>query len=86
MADLFKTIKVTQTPGGPLNQTLVGAVNVSTGAPDAGKVVLLNASGQIDPSMGGGGGGGSTVSVNGVTVTDPNFNATLPAAPVDSQT
>jgi hypothetical protein len=58
--DTFKTLKITQPgSGGPLQELLVGAVQTSGGAADAGKVVLLNASGQIDPSMGGGGGGSS---------------------------
>jgi hypothetical protein len=58
MADTFKTFKVTQPNlGGPLQEALVGAVQTSTppytpGAADAGKVVLLNASGQLDPSLG----------------------------------
>jgi hypothetical protein len=82
MPDFFKTIKITQpTPGGPLVEQVVGAVQVSTGtSADAGKLVVLNATGQIDPSMGGGG-GGSTVHVNGTAVSSPNFNATTPAAP-----
>ena len=42
--------------GGSYAEGLVGAVNVSSGAADAAKVVLLNASGKIDPSMGGGSG------------------------------
>lgn len=74
MADTFKTIKITQAiPGGPLDQQLVGAVQTSVGAADAGKVVLLNSAGQLDPSMGGGG-GGSTIYVNGVVVTSPSPN------------
>lgn len=82
MADIFKTVKVTQaTPGGPLQQQLVGVVNSSSGAADAGKVVILDATGQLSPSMGGGG-GGSSVSVNGTSVSNPNFNDTTPAAPV----
>lgn len=51
MADAFKTIKVTQLPGGPLQEQLVGVVSSSAGTTDAGKVVLTNASGQIDSSM-----------------------------------
>lgn len=73
MADVFKTVKVTQaTPGGPLQQQLIGAVDSSTGAADAGKVVLLDSTGQISPSMGGGG-GGTSVFVNGSSVSNPNF-------------
>ena len=79
MADLFKLPKLEPQPSGVLKQTLVGAVNVSGGAADAGKVVLLNAAGQIDSSMGGG--GGSSVKVNSASVSNPNFNNTLPAAP-----
>lgn len=79
MPDFFKSIKITQpTPGGPMVEQVVGAVQTSTGtAADAGKIVVLNASGQIDPSMG----GGSTVSVNAASVSNPNFNDTTPAAP-----
>lgn len=81
MADVFKTIKVTQNSGGPLQQQLVGAISTTSGAADAGKVILTDATGQLDASFGGGGGGGSTVQVNGSIVTTPNFNGTDPAAP-----
>jgi len=47
----------------------------------AGNLALLGPNGQFDPSVIPGGSGGSTVSVNGVLVTDPNFNGTLPSAP-----
>jgi len=52
------------TPLGPYNETLNDAVSYSRGLvggmyPDAGKFVLLNEHGMLDPSMGGGGGGGS---------------------------
>src|SRR5271169_4928311 len=48
MADIFKTIKVTQPNlGGPLQEALVGAVQASGGVADAGKVVVLDSSGQI---------------------------------------
>lgn len=71
MPDFYKTIKVTQPNlGGPLNEALVGAVQVSGGASDAGKVVVLDASGVIDPSMIS---GSSTVSVNGSPVSNPNL-------------
>ena len=64
MPDFYKSIKITQpTPGGPLVEQVVGAVQVSGGTADAGKIVVLNASGQIDPSMGGGGGGGSAATL-----------------------
>src|SRR5208337_1799929 len=59
-------------------------VTVSSGPPDAGAIPMLDASGQIDSSMIPGGGGGSTVSVNGVLVTNPNFNDATPAAPTAS--
>jgi len=73
MPDLFKSIKITQpTPGGPLVEQVVGAVQVSAGAADANKIVLLNPMGQLDPSMGGGG-GGSSVSINSTPVASPNF-------------
>jgi len=76
--DTFKTFKVTQTkPGGPLNESLVGAVQASGGAADAGKVVLLASSGKIDSSMISG--GGSTVSVNGTPVSSPDFNGSAPS-------
>lgn len=43
MADVFKTIKVTQPSlGGPLNEALIGAVSVTGGAADAGKVVATD--------------------------------------------
>src|SRR5271170_4674337 len=42
-----------------LLQESVDAVSFSRGTVDAGKVVLLDETGQLDPSMGGGGGGGS---------------------------
>jgi hypothetical protein len=71
MADVFKLPKLEPQPSGVLKQTLVGVVNVSAGSADAGKVVLLNLAGQIDPSMGGGGSG--SVSVNSVVVTNPNL-------------
>jgi hypothetical protein len=81
MPDFYKTIKVTQPNlGGPLNESLVGAVQTSNGAPDAGKVVLLNASGQLDSTLG----GGSQVSVNGTSIANPNFDG-LPAAPAGDQ-
>jgi len=47
----------------------------------AGNLALLGSNGQFDPSVIPGGSGGSTVSVNGVLVTDPNFNGVTPAAP-----
>ncbi len=72
MADAFKTVKITQTsPGGPLNESLVGAVQVSVGAADAGKVVVLDSSGLIDPSMISG--GGSQIYVNGTPVSNADF-------------
>ena len=62
MADAFKTIKVTQTqPGGPLLESLVGAISATSAtAADAGKVILTNASGTLDSSFGGGGGAHSS--------------------------
>src|SRR5271166_6530311 len=69
MADLFKTTKITQAvPGGPLQEQLVGAVQTSSGVADAGKIVLLSSTGQIDPSV-----GGSSVAVNLTPVSNPNF-------------
>lgn len=72
MADVFKTVKVTQTPGGPLQQQLVGAVSASSGVADAGKIIITDASGQLDGSFGGGG-GGTSLSVNGSPVSSPNL-------------
>lgn len=64
MPDFYKSIKITQpTPGGPLVEQVVGAVQVSTGtAADAGKLVVLDATGTIDSSMISGGGGGGSAS------------------------
>ena len=47
-------------------------MNFSSGAADAGKIVALDSSGQLSPSMGGGG-GGSSVAINGFAVSSPNF-------------
>jgi hypothetical protein len=80
MADVFKTIKVTQNPGGPLQQQLVGAVSATSGAADANKVILTDSSGMLDSSFGGGG-GGTSVYVNAVSIANPNFNDTTPVAP-----
>src|SRR5271168_3773330 len=84
MADLFKTLKVTQAnPGGPLIEQLVGAIYATSGtAADGGKVILTDpATGQINSSLIPGG-TSSTVTVNGsAAVSTPNFNNLLPAAP-----
>lgn len=72
MADLFKLPKLEPQLSGVIRQSLVGAVNASAGAADAGKVVLLDKFGQIDPTMGGGGGG--SVFINHVPVSNPSFN------------
>lgn len=57
MAADFQAPKLTQpVPGGPFREDLVEAVHVSTGPADAGKLVVLNSAGVLDPSMGGGGG------------------------------
>src|SRR5208282_1045050 len=45
---------------GPYEEFLNDAVSYSRGSIDAGKFVLLDASGQLDSSMGGGGGGGGS--------------------------
>ena len=57
MSDIFKILPLSV--GGPpfQEQSLIGAVNVSGGVVDAGKIVLLNSSGQIDSSMVTGGSG-----------------------------
>jgi len=82
MADVFKTTKITQAvPGGPLQDQLVGAISVTSGtSADANKVILTDASGMLDASFGGGG-GGTSVYVNAVSVSNPNFNDITPAAP-----
>src|SRR5271157_2405402 len=51
------------------------AVSFSRGPGDAGKFVLLDSSGQLDPSMGGGGGGGGNVNWRGTwsSITSYNF-------------
>lgn len=59
-------------------------IDTSSGPADAGSIVMTAATGRIDPWLITGGGGGSTVSVNGVLVNNPDFNDTLPAAPVAS--
>jgi hypothetical protein len=46
----------------PYNETFVDAVSFSRGTADAGKYVLLDSFGTLDPSVGGGGGGGSAFS------------------------
>lgn len=46
-------------PGGPLKETLLSAVDVSSGLADAGKLVLVGAGGVIDPSLIGSLGGGT---------------------------
>jgi hypothetical protein len=51
MADIFKTIKISNPSGGPLQEQLVGVVSSFTGAADAGKIIALNASGQLDPTL-----------------------------------
>lgn len=52
--------KPTGNVASPFIQKNVDAISFSTGtSADAGKIVLLNASGQLDASMGGGGGGGT---------------------------
>lgn len=77
---VFRSVKLTKpSPSGPFREQLVDAVDFSAGSPDAGKLVVLNAAGQIDTSMGGGGGG--SININGSSVSSPNFNDTLPAAP-----
>src|SRR5271163_4177370 len=74
MADVFKTTKITQAvPGGPLQDQLVGAISVTSGtSADANKVILTDASGMLDASFGGGG-GGTSVYVNAVSVSNPDF-------------
>jgi hypothetical protein len=53
----FQSTKLTKpNPSGPYKEQLVDAVHTSAGVADAGKLVVLNALGQLDPSMGGGGG------------------------------
>src|SRR5208337_1555699 len=73
MADVFKvpTISAPVTQPQAAGSALVGAVAVSSGAADAGKVLILDATGQIDPSFISG--GGSQLYVNTVPVSNPNF-------------
>src|SRR5271157_4215881 len=56
MADQFKLPKLVPTATGILQQSLIGAVAASGGVADAGKVVLLDNTGQLDASMISGGG------------------------------
>jgi hypothetical protein len=70
----YETIQLAVKPIGPARQTPLDAVIVSRGSADAGKVVLLNPAGQLDPSMGGGGGGGGSFS--GIT-SGTNDSATM---------
>ena len=65
----------------PWTEWRVPVVTASGGPPSEGSLPMLDASGQIDSSMIPGGGGSSAVSVNGVLVTNPNFNDATPAAP-----
>ncbi len=90
---VFKSLKLTATVG-PFQETLVDAVDHSAGSADKGKLVVLNASGQIDLSMGGGGGGGITIEISGgstgVTSTlnflpGSNIGITNPGAGADIQ-
>jgi hypothetical protein len=46
-------------PGSPLKQALLSAIDVSSGPPDAGKLVLVGAGGTIDASLIGTLGGGT---------------------------
>jgi hypothetical protein len=51
MADIFQLPKLVPLPSGLLQEQLVGAVNATGGVADAGKVVILDSSGQLSPSM-----------------------------------
>jgi hypothetical protein len=81
-------------PTAPYSQATVDATSISRGSSDAGKIVLLNSSGQLDTSMGGGGGGGGGVSsLNALTgsvvlgSTDSSIAVTTPGGGViDLQT
>jgi hypothetical protein len=55
----FQVPKITTIGIGLQKEELVDAVDSSAGAADAGKIVLLNSSGVLDPSFGAGGGSGS---------------------------
>jgi len=77
MADAFQIRKIT-VPANLLTnpdiaENAVGAVSVSTGSADAGKIVLLDASGQIDPTMGGGGGSTTWASITSGINTGQNL-------------
>lgn len=65
----------------PWTEWRTGIVLTGGTPAQAGDLALLGPNGKFDPSVIPGGSGGSTVSVNGTTVTDPNFNNTTPAAP-----
>lgn len=65
MAEVFKvkTVSPTQTGSGLFLESPnppVSAINTSSGAPDAGKLVLTGANGKIDPSIVTGGSGGAS--------------------------
>lgn len=51
MANLFLLSALNVSPSNVLTESLVGAVQTSSGVADAGKVVLLDSSGSIDPSL-----------------------------------
>ena len=71
----FQSLKLTKpVAGGPYKEDVVDAIHTSVGAADAGKLVVLNASGQIDPSMGGGGG---TTDFGSLVGTTPSTGQTL---------
>jgi len=81
MADDFKILKLLQpNPQGPLTEGLVGAVTISQGSADAGKVPLLGSDGKLDISVGGGGGSSlATVATSG-SYNDLNNKPTLGTA------
>jgi len=54
MSDLFQVL-IAKIFDGLFLREKVGAVSVSSGVVDAGKIPVLGADGKIDPSMGGGG-------------------------------
>src|SRR5271170_4678877 len=67
-------------PGGSFKQVLVEAISASAGIADAGKVVLLDASGQISASMVSGGGSIPFSGILSGTNTAATMVVTFPAS------
>jgi hypothetical protein len=80
MADVYRIPTISAPVAQPqaAGSALIGAVAVSSGVADAGKVLLLDSTGQIDPSFISG--GGSQLYVNTVPVSSPNFQSSATVA------